>query len=187
MSWKYVRWLDQVWIALKRQSFISDPVTLIQFDWESISPVSQCEMQRYFLSLKNEIDFVFSVCHIAGGVQVNSDLGHWVMIINRHWQVRLVTFFIASIDILEKIPRFIWLFEIIDEIFWLRVCMFFVVDIDCIYDLYEKKSAGNYLKTEQSLNIVVHYWFAKFTRVHIRWKISILKYIAYIDFFFQFN
>lgn len=143
MSWKYVRWLDQVWIAFKRQSFISDPVTLIQFDWESISPVSQCEMQRYFLSLKNEIDFVFSVYHIAGGVQVNSDLGHWVMIINRHWQVRLVTFFIASIDILEKIPRFIWLFEIIDEIFWLRVCMFFVVDIDCIYDLYEKSQLGN--------------------------------------------
>lgn len=46
--------------------------------------------------------------------------------------------------------------------------MFFVVDIDCIYDLYEKKSAGKYVKTEQSLNIVVHYWFAKFTRVHIR-------------------
>lgn len=57
----------------------------------------------------------------------------------------------------------------------------------CWYRLYLrlvwKKSAGKYVKTEQSLNIVVHYWFAKFTRVHIRWKISILKYIAYIDFF----
>lgn len=106
-----------------------------------------------FFILKKWNWFRFSVCHIAGGVQVNSYFGHRVMIINQYWQVLLVSSFIASIDILEKIPHFIWLFEIIDEIFELWVFMFFVVYIECIYVLDKKKKKVSWVISIKSCYI----------------------------------
>lgn len=96
--------------------------------------------------------FRFSVCHIAGGVQVNSYFGD-----DNHPTLTGATRFLPCWfnRYTWTNSTFYWLFEIIDEIFGLWVCMFFVVDINYIHVFDKNKVSWEKYKITLTLHFSV--------------------------------